>query len=85
MKLNIESFRICVMLERGNGSFDRPHMLTGKRPIALPFFAAAVYVGIIAYLIKDQRLYFLSRLWQKYPCVRSLSILRSYTYANIEV
>ena len=58
MKLNIESFRICVILERVNGSSDRLHILTGKRPIALPSFAAEGYVGTIAYVVKDQRLYF---------------------------
>ena len=51
MKLNIESSKICVMRERVAGSSGRLHILNGKNPAARDFFAAAVYVSIIANVI----------------------------------
>ena len=53
MKLNIGSFRICVMLEQVSGSFDRLYTLNGRRLAILLCFAATVYVGTTAHTIKD--------------------------------
>ena len=65
------------MLERANGFFDKLHMLNGRHPAIVRFFAAAAYVGATAYLIKDYGLHHLvSRLWQKHSCVHRMKTSR---------
>ena len=60
MKLNIENFRICVMLEQVNGCFTRLNTLTGLYPANQPFCVAAAYVGILPHIVRSQILTCLS-------------------------
>ena len=53
MKLNIESFRLCAMLEQVNGSFSSQHTLPGSLPADPPSSVAVVYVCIMASSIND--------------------------------
>ena len=56
MKLNIEDFRTCVMLEQVNGSFTRLNTWTGLYPANQPFFVAAAYVSIVSRIVPSQTL-----------------------------
>ena len=57
MKLNIESSRIFVLVERVTGSSGKPNIFNGKRPAAPSCFVAAVYVGTITCSITKQCLH----------------------------
>ena len=54
MKLNIEDFRICVMLEQVNGCFTRLNTLTGSCPANQPFFVAVAYVSIVPHSVRSR-------------------------------
>ena len=54
MKLNIEDFRTCVMLEQGNGCFRRLNTLTGIYPASQAFFVASAYVSIVLHTLQSQ-------------------------------
>ena len=54
MKLNIEDFRICVMLEQVNGCFTRLNTLTGMFLANQPFFVVTAYVSIVPHIVPSQ-------------------------------
>ena len=54
MKLNIEDFRICVMLEQVNGCLTKLNTLTGIYLANQPFFVATAYVSIVPHIIRSQ-------------------------------
>ena len=54
MKLNIEGFRICVMLEQVCGCFTRLNILTGTYLANQPFCVATAYVSMIPHIIRSQ-------------------------------
>ena len=60
MKPNIESSKICVMLEQANGSFGRERMLNGDSPATPRFSAAAAYVSTISFFFRVNTYSFLS-------------------------
>ena len=84
MKLNIEDFRICVMLEQVNGSIARLNTLTGVYLANRPLLVAMAYVGIIAYSSRAKYLRLLSRVWKKYPRVCGPPSELSQRRTNIE-
>ena len=54
MKLNIEDFRICVMLEQVNGCFTRLSTRTGIFLANQPFSVATAYVSIVPHVFQSQ-------------------------------